>query len=227
MKRSRTDTNDNGRQQVHPDAPTAKGSAGDSENSLAQRNGSGTACHVLADVDPIENGSNGAPFETCSKPTTAGHDHLGRFTKGNPGGPGNPFGRRLAYLRKVLCAHINEADIETAVCQLRDRMCRGDLAAVKLLLLYAIGRPLDAVNPDTIDLQEWQLFQKQPVEHTDLVAILTGLSPEVACRVLRAALPSVAAGQAQMLQETLVTGKVPEMRAEVAEEPPQRNGAMV
>jgi hypothetical protein len=35
----------------------------------------------------------------------------------------------------------------------------GDVAAAKLVLAYAIGKPTEAVNPDTVDLEEWRLHQ--------------------------------------------------------------------
>jgi hypothetical protein len=59
MKRSRTDTDNNALRRIHLEAATSKGSAGDTEKTRMQRPSSGTVCRVLADVDPIENGSNG------------------------------------------------------------------------------------------------------------------------------------------------------------------------
>src|SRR5688500_2303991 len=48
-----------------------------------------------AATQPSTNG-NGDPARSSD-----GHDILGRFTPGNPGGPGNPFARLVAELRKV------------------------------------------------------------------------------------------------------------------------------
>jgi len=38
-------------------------------------------------------------IDTPSDPFIDGRDARGRFTKGNPGGPGNPHARRVAALR--------------------------------------------------------------------------------------------------------------------------------
>ncbi len=42
-----------------------------------------------------------------------GCDYLpaGRFTKGNPGGPGNPMGRRVAELRHALMDAVSQEDV--------------------------------------------------------------------------------------------------------------------
>jgi hypothetical protein len=38
----------------------------------------------------------------------------------------------------------------------------GDVQAAKLLLSYAVGRPPDPVNPDRLDVDEWELLKAQP-----------------------------------------------------------------
>jgi hypothetical protein len=38
----------------------------------------------------------------------------------------------------------------------------GDLAAIKLFLEYTVGKPSAAVDPDQVDLHEWQLQRQTP-----------------------------------------------------------------
>src|SRR5207248_23622 len=43
------------------------------------------------------------PTEPAAQtPSAAGHEANGRFARGNPRGPGNPFARQVAKLRKVI-----------------------------------------------------------------------------------------------------------------------------
>jgi hypothetical protein len=43
--------------------------------------------------------------------TTNGRDERGRFATGNMGGPGNPFSRQVAALRKALLDVVSEEDM--------------------------------------------------------------------------------------------------------------------
>ena len=102
------------------------------------------------------NGSSG-PESHSDKPPhpTAERDGKGRFTKGNLGGPGNPFARQVAKLRSALVDRVTEADMERIAEDLIVKARLGDLAAIKLLFLYVLGKPAQAVNPDTLDIEEW------------------------------------------------------------------------
>ena len=61
---------------------------------------------------------------------TNGHDAKGRFTRGNPGGPGNPYARQVAALRKVILNRLTEEITE------EDR--RGDPAALWLQRIFLL-----------------------------------------------------------------------------------------
>jgi hypothetical protein len=101
----------------------------------------------------------------------SGRDALGRFTKGNAGGAGNPFARRVAALRSVLLECVTDKDMEHVACELVVQAKMGNLAAIKLLLQYVIGKPAATVDPDTLDLQEMELFQRgaSPEQLTELM----------------------------------------------------------
>jgi hypothetical protein len=83
------------------------------------------------------------------------------------------------------------------------RAREGDTAAAKLLFSYTLGKPTAAVDPDTLDVQEWQLYRQRPVAGQDLLRVLTHLPAEAACALLRAALPGVADGMLRLLADGL------------------------
>jgi hypothetical protein len=87
-------------------------------------------------------------------------DVHGRFVKGNKGGPGNPFARQCAALRRAFHAVVTPEDIMAIAGMVLRKAKEGDLAAAKLLFTYVIGRPADAPNPDRLDIDEVSLLQE-------------------------------------------------------------------
>jgi hypothetical protein len=88
-------------------------------------------------------------------------DESGRFMKGNSGGPGNPFARKAAALRAALLSIVTEQDVMEIACRLVIDAKNGDKAAAKLLFQYVIGKPQPAVNPDTLDVDEFRNIQSE------------------------------------------------------------------
>jgi hypothetical protein len=84
----------------------------------------------------------------------------GRFAKGNPGGPGNPFARQTAALRAALINGVTERDIQDILDILLLNAKGGHLPTIKFLFAYVIGKPKPAVEPDLLDLQEMQMLQQ-------------------------------------------------------------------
>ena len=79
----------------------------------------------------------------------------GRFTKGNPGGPGNPFARRVSRLRSLIVEELADGDLQAIVRKMIADAKDGDKAAAKLLLSYGIGKPTDPVcQPDHVEAHE-------------------------------------------------------------------------
>jgi hypothetical protein len=77
-----------------------------------------------------------------------GRDQRGRFAKGNPGGPGNPFASEVGKRRARLMKAITNRDIDQAVKVMREVMTSGKdsdrLTAARLLLDRAIGPIVEA-----------------------------------------------------------------------------------
>jgi hypothetical protein len=165
-------------------------------------NGDGDTC---PDAGPVPDGDRlgqvPAPGPTANGPD--GRDGRGRFAKGNAGGPGNPFARQVAALRRALLAAVTEEDMEVVARRLVAQAVEGDIAAARLLLSYTLGKPGAAVDPDTLDQQEWQLYRQRPVNGQDLVAILSNLPVDLALTILRAALPEVSRGMAGLAAQVI------------------------
>jgi len=145
---------------------------------------------AVAFASPLPIGVNGhSSTATPPQTRTSGRDKNGRFLAGNPGGPGNPFTRRTAQLRRAFCEAVSEEEIKALALVLLHKAKEGDWAAAKLLSAYAIGKPVDVVDPDTLDVHEWQHFQQVPARADEVGRVLNSLPVEVACDLIRIFLP--------------------------------------
>jgi hypothetical protein len=122
-------------------------------------------------------------------PAGDGRDSNGRFAKGWKGGPGNPFARKVAQLRSALINAVTEADIAEVAQALLKRAKFGWPAEAKLLLMYVVGKPTEAPNPDGMDLDEFRLLDAFPTRAELLRAMLDGLPPDQAVALFTQTLP--------------------------------------
>ena len=88
---------------------------------------------------------------TPTEPFADGRDKGGRFTKGNPGGPGNPHAQHVARLRTTMLAAVSTEDIREVVTTLLALAKTGDVAAIREVFLRTLGRPTE---PDMIERLE-------------------------------------------------------------------------
>jgi hypothetical protein len=99
-----------------------------------------------------------------------GRDSRGRFAPGNLGGPGNPYNRRVAELRRILLEEVSDDAMRVIIQVLLFKAQTGDLAAIKLVLQYVLGKPTPAPDPDAIERQPEQETPRQvdtePKRHT-------------------------------------------------------------
>jgi hypothetical protein len=98
------------------------------------------------------------PGDGAAQPSGAGagRDTKGKFVAGNCGGPGNPFARKCAELRSAMMEAVTPQDMKDIIYAIVFKARCGDLAAAKILLPYVLGKAAPAVNPDTIDIEEFQ-----------------------------------------------------------------------
>ena len=104
---------------------------------------------------------------------TSGRTSNGQFAKGNPGGPGNPYARRVARLRATLLDAVGENGLADIVQGMVSAATGGDVAAAKLLLSYLLGKPVESVEPDYVEIHERQLQSKdRALDSDDKIAAL-------------------------------------------------------
>jgi hypothetical protein len=124
--------------------------------------------------------------ETPAEPQAAeGRDSRGRFAKGNKGGPGNPFARKVAALRQAFVSFVSEDDLKHIVFVIKMRAEGGDMAAAKLLLQYALGKPAEAMDPDRVDADEWEKLQEHARPHEEMAAIMNGVPAGLAATLTK------------------------------------------
>jgi len=70
-----------------------------------------------------------------------GRDSAGRFLPGHPGGPGNPFARRVAELRSALLSAVSAEDLRDIIAAMIGAAKNGDVAAAKLVFERVLGQP--------------------------------------------------------------------------------------
>ena len=77
-----------------------------------------------------ENGTVSSGRANGKPHAASGRDANGRFVKGNPGGPGNPFARKVTALRKALINFVTVDDMKHVAFILKEKAMAGDLVAI-------------------------------------------------------------------------------------------------
>ena len=153
-----------------------------------------------------ERETNNEPETTSKQGETTGNDRdeNGHFRKGNRGGPGNPFARQIARLRKALLEAVCEADLVEVIEMLKRKAKEGDVAAAKLLLSYSIGKPVDPPNPDTLDLEEFSILVKNhDVPPETFTALLNAMPVDLLLKIVRPILPALFDSKQEKTRELL------------------------
>ena len=127
-------------------------------------------------------------------------DDEGRYTRGNPGGPGNPYARQVAKLRSRLIQSVTDEDFDEVAAKLIELAKGGDVPAIKLFLSYLIGKPTaPPAEPDDLDVHEMQHFEAEGRMLETATPLLTKPDPALPLTMLREARPHVTADQAAAL----------------------------
>ena len=120
-----------------------------------------------------------------------GRDTKGRFVPGNSGGPGNPFYRRMAAMRKVIAEAVDEDDLKRITAAMKKKAEEGDTAAAKLIFQYAAGKPEAAADPDRVDVDEWQTFREHARPVQEMGEVMSRLPARVAYDMTSVAWPCI------------------------------------
>jgi hypothetical protein len=147
----------------------------------------------------------------------SGRDAHGRFAQGNRGGPGNPFARRTAAFRRAFCEAISEKEVHVLARQLYEQALLGDGAAAKLVLAYLVGKPTTVADPDTLDVAEWQLYQRSAVAPGEVHSLLTQIPAGVLSVLLQTLWPLL--GQHFCDQLYALLSAAPQPQATVSPDP--------
>ena len=86
--------------------------------------------------------SSPRPTDHPAQTPTNGHYANGRFAKGNKGGPGNPFARRTAAMRKAIIDAVTPEQLAAIAAVMVKKAQEGDVAAAKLVFSYAVSMRL-------------------------------------------------------------------------------------
>jgi hypothetical protein len=169
------------------------------------------ALHRLAphlSPQPPTSTTNGRHADETPGPSAngaSGRDSRGRFARGNPGGPGNPFARHQAALRQALCQAVSAQDIQAIAHRLVVQAQAGDVAAAKLLLAYVVGKPAEPADPDTLDQHEWGVLRRTPVDPKEVRALTGCLPVGFVCQIMRPTVYAVARTRADQMAEVLAS----------------------
>jgi hypothetical protein len=175
-----------------PRSPNGENGAATMDSYPGPRLPNGDNGGATMEACPGPRSPNGENGETVIEPNgrqLRERDHNGRFIKGNLGGPGNPFARRLGAFRTAMCESATDQDIKEITRILLTKARAGDLAAIKILFAYVIGKPAEAVDPDTLDFHEWKIFQQAPVRADAARQVLDSVPTSLFCLLLRFLLP--------------------------------------
>ena len=91
-----------------------------------------------------------------------GRDPTGRFLPGNPGGPGNPYARRVAALRGAMLEAVTEEDMGAILAKLVELAKAGNVPAAKEVLDRCLGRTLEADLLERLEQLEEALAARTP-----------------------------------------------------------------
>jgi len=143
----------------------------------------------VGNLEPEKNMSATTKEATAKQQANDGRDAKGRFAPGNLGGPGNPYARKVAELRKAMVEFVSIEDLKHIVFAIKMKAERGDLAAARLLFQYVLGKPLESVDPDRLDVDEWRKLQETARPPREMSEVMNGVPAQLASDVTRIAWP--------------------------------------
>ena len=125
----------------------------------------------------------------ATKQGAEGRDTRGRFAPGNPGGPGNPYARQVAAMRKLMVNFFNEDRMNHIAIILYEKASRGDLGAMKFIFQYVMGKPPETVDPDRLDIDEWQKMQERARPPEEISKVIDAMPVDKMCEMARIVWP--------------------------------------
>jgi hypothetical protein len=90
-----------------------------------------------------------------------GRDAHGRFSAGNPGGPGNPNAKQVAELRSAMLSAVSVEQMRDIITKLIELARSGDVRAIKEVLGRTLGKPVEADFMERLDALETELRERE------------------------------------------------------------------
>jgi hypothetical protein len=146
------------------------------------------------------------PSADASQPAGEQRDSQGRYLKNNAGGPGNPHARYCARMLEMFRNSITDEEMYGLCRVLFERASGGDMGALKMIWQYKLGKPLPAPNPDMIDRDEWDHFQKDAMTLEEMKQVLGQLPSRIGNAIVSSALPSITSAISHTLAHQLLEG---------------------
>ena len=128
---------------------------------------------------------------TPAPEATPTRDKKGRFAKGNPGGPGNPYARQVGAIRKQMIEFMTPERVEQYMQALLDYTLKGNMQAAKLLAEHTAGKPLPGADPDRMAMDEWQKRMETTVMMQQLPQLIQTPHPGLPLGMVRETQPLV------------------------------------
>ena len=140
-----------------------------------------------------------APETAAPDAAPAGREKNGRFGKGNPGGPGNPYARLIAEHRRAIAEFMTPERRTALLVSMYEDALAGDNAARKLLLQYIAGKAAPDVDPDLSDVDEWAKRKAAAPMMNELGVVLRIPDPALPLGMVRDTQPIVTEEMGQQL----------------------------
>jgi hypothetical protein len=112
-------------------------------------------------------------------------------------------------MRKVFTEAVSEEDLVAVAKAMTDKAKQGDVAAARLVLSYVVGKPLDAVEPDTLNLEELKHYEEETKHFKALPAVAAAPDLEMVCTIARSTRPSIAEAASKDISHALLNGELP------------------
>jgi hypothetical protein len=146
------------------------------------------------------------PSADAPQPAGEQRDSQGRYLKNNAGGPGNPHARHCARMLEMFRNSITDEKMYGLCRVLFERAITGDMSALKMIWQYKLGKPLPAPNPDMIDRDEWDHFQKDAMTLEEMKKVLGQLPSRIGNAIVSSARPSITSAISHTLAHQLLEG---------------------
>jgi hypothetical protein len=103
-------------------------------------------------------------------------------------------------MRQKFMAAVTEEDIDAIVRALIDKAKQGDCAAVRIVLQYTVGKPVETVDPDRLDEMEWQQWQREKVT-AESASVYNSTAASTACTLARILVPVAQTQQLETIEQ--------------------------